>query len=127
MDEAIERYLRMLRVERHASAHTLRAYRTDLLDLQKFLRDRRGRAVALGKVETDDLRAYVAAKLRDSKRTTIARHVAAIRGFFRFLANEKTIRRDPAAALAAPKAETRLPDFLPIDETEKVLGALPEG
>ena len=127
MDEAIERYLRMLRVERHASAHTLRAYRTDLLDLQTFLRERRSRAIVLGKVDTDDLRAYVAAKLRGSKRSTIARHVAAIRGFFRFLANEKTIRRDPAAALAAPKAETRLPDFLPIDETEKVLGALPEG
>jgi integrase/recombinase XerC len=127
LDEAIERYLRMLRVERHASAHTLRGYRTDLLDLQSFLRERRGRAVALGKVDTDDLRAYVTAKLRDSKRSTIARHVAAIRGFFRFLANEKTIRRDPAAALAAPKAESRLPDFLPIDETEKVLGALPEG
>ncbi|MGH7802736.1 MAG: tyrosine recombinase XerC [Candidatus Binatia bacterium] len=125
--EATERYLRMMRVERHASAHTLRGYRSDLADLERFLHDRRGRTVAPGKVDVDDLRSYVAEKLRTAKRSTIGRRVAAIRGFFRFLANERTIRRDPAAGLSAPKAETLLPDFLPIDETERLLGVLPEG
>ena len=60
MTEAIERYLRMLRVERHASAHTLRGYRSDLVLLERFLRERRGRAVSLGKVAIDDLRAWIA-------------------------------------------------------------------
>ena len=117
----------MLRVEAHASAHTLRGYRADLADLERFLRERRGRAVAVGKIDVDDLRTYVANGLRHAKRSTLGRRVAAIRGFFRFLMREGAIRRDPAASLAAPKAETRLPDFLPIDETERLLGKLPEG
>ena len=127
MTEAIDRYLRMLRVERHASAHTLRGYRSDLVLLERFLRERRGRAVNLAKVSIDDLRAWIAEDLRRAKRSTLGRRVAAVRGFFRFLVREGELRRDPAAGLTAPKAETRLPDFLPIDETERLLGSLPDG
>jgi integrase/recombinase XerC len=64
-------------------------------------------------------------KLGGSQRSTVSRKVAAIRGFFRFLARERRVTRNPAAGLAAPRAERRLPVFLPIDDAERVLNSMP--
>jgi integrase/recombinase XerC len=57
----------------------------------------------------------------------VARKVSAIRGFFTFLAQARRIGRDPAGGLMAPKIEKRLPVFLPIDDTERLLNGLPAG
>jgi len=129
MREEIERYLHHLRAERHVSPHTLRSYRSDLEELREFLAGdaAKRRDVAIGRVSIGDLRAYAAAKLRTSRRSTVSRKVAAIRGFFSFLASAGSIRRDPAAQLVAPKIEKRLPVFLPIDDTERLLNGMADG
>jgi integrase/recombinase XerC len=129
MREEIELYMRHLRAERHASPHTLRSYRSDLEELGGFLAgDKRpGRDVSVARISLADLRAYAAAKLRTARRSTVSRKVAAFRGFFAFLAGARKIRRDPAAQLAAPRTEKRLPVFLPIDDTERLLNGLPRG
>src|SRR5438309_3795610 len=129
MLEEIELYMHHLRAERHASAHTLRSYRSDLDELHAFLvaAAPKRRDVAVGRVTTESLRAYGAAKLKSSRRSTVSRKISAIRGFFAFLAARGRIRRDPAADLAAPKIEKRLPVFLPIDDTERLLNGLSEG
>lgn len=135
----IELYTRHLRAERHASPHTLRSYRSDLEELRRFLlgEDLGARAgeskrsakreVKIRRVSITDLRAYAAAKLAGSRRATVSRKVAAIRSFFAFLLRSGAIRRDPARQLAAPKAEKRLPVFLPIDDTERLLNGMPGG
>lgn len=128
MIDAIERYLRHLRVERHASPRTIVAYGSDLTALERYLRERSGEpSVDPASVTIDDLRAYVAAGFASHRRTTLGRRVASIRGFFRHLARSGALASDPSAALAAPKAEHRLPDFLPIDATERLFAAIPEG
>jgi integrase/recombinase XerC len=128
MRDEIELYLHHLSAERHASPHTLRGYRSDLEELCEFLEaGRKRRRFAIGRVSTEDLRSYAAAKLRDARRATVARKVSAIRGFFAFLAQARRIGRDPAAGLVAPKIEKRLPVFLPIDDTERLLNGLPAG
>jgi len=129
MTEEIDLYMHHLRAERHASEHTLRSYRSDLRELRAFLAgdESTRRHVAVRRVSTADLRAYASAKLRAARRSTVSRKVSAIRGFFSFLALRGTIRRDPAAPLVAPKIEKRLPVFLPIDDTERLLNGLPSG
>lgn len=129
MQAEIELYMHHLRAERHVSPHTLRSYRSDLQELRLFLQGEKGasREVKVGRIWVDNLRAYAAAKLRTSRRSTVSRKVAAIRGFFSFLAAARTIRRDPAAQLVAPKIEKRLPVFLPIDDMERLLNGLPQG
>jgi len=129
MLEEIELYMHHLRAERHASEHTLRSYRSDLRELRAFLAGDDGARhdVAVRRVSTADLRAYASAKLRTARRSTVSRKVSAIRGFFSFLTLRGKIRRDPAAQLVAPKIEKRLPVFLPIDDTERLLNGLPSG
>lgn len=129
MIDDVELYLKHLRAERHASPCTLRSYRSDLMELAAFLGESpapgRGRGIAPRRITTEELRAYAAAKLRSSRRSTVSRKVAAIRGFFRFLVREGRIAKNPAAGLGAPKVERRLPVFLPIDDTERLLNGLP--
>ena len=137
MREEIERYMHHLRAERHASDHTLRNYRSDLEELAEFLAATspsgsraaggKRRDVAVSRVTREALRAFAAAKLRDARRSTVSRKVAATRGFFTFLASSGAVRRNPAADLVAPKVEKRLPVFLPIDDTERLMNALREG
>jgi integrase/recombinase XerC len=133
MLEEIQVYLRHLRAERHASPHTLKSYRADLSELCAFLAagsrkaSQQGGDVPIGRVTIDDLRAYAAKKLASSSRATVSRQVAAIRGFFSFLAESGRLRRNPATQLVAPKAEKRLPVFLPIDDTERLLNGLASG
>ncbi len=131
----IELYMRHLGAERHASAHTLKSYRSDLEELRAFLlgnadardAEAKKRDVKLRDVRVDDLRAFASAKLATSRRSTVSRKVAAIRGFFAFLVTNGVLRKNPALQLAAPKAEKRLPTFLPIDDTERLLNGMPEG
>jgi len=127
MIDEIELYMRHLRAERHASPHTLRSYRSDLDQLRTFLCGAKRRDVAVGRVSIDELRAYASTKLRTSRRSTVSRKVSAIRGFFSFLLARGAFRRDPSAELVAPKAEKRLPVFLPIDVTERLLNGMPQG
>lgn len=129
MREEIDLYMHHLRAERHASPHTLRNYRSDLEELVGFLAadSPKRRAVSVRRIAAEDLRAYAAAKLRDSRRSTVSRKVAAIRGFFSFLAAKGAIAKNPAAELVAPKVERRLPVFLPIDDTERLMSSLPSG
>jgi integrase/recombinase XerC len=128
MRDEIRSYLHHLSAERHASPHTLRNYESDLEELWNFLTaGHKRRRFEVRRVSTEDLRAYAAAKLRIRRRATVARKVSAIRGFFAFLAQNGEIRHDPAAGLVAPKIEKRLPVFLPIDDTERLLNGMPDG
>ncbi|MGH7820735.1 MAG: tyrosine recombinase XerC, partial [Candidatus Binatia bacterium] len=126
MSEEIELYLRHLRNERQASVHTLRSYRSDLEELERFLAGdgRSRRKVTVRKITTAELRAYAAERLRSRRRSTVSRKVAAIRGFFRFLDREGRLPKNPASGLSAPKVERRLPRFLPIDDSERLLNGM---
>lgn len=108
-------FLQYLAVERGASAHTLRSYRTDLNQFRAFLA-RRGLA-RLTASDSRTIRAYLAwlHELRLS-RATIIRKLAALRSSFRFLARRGFMSRNPAREVVNPRRHTRLPSFLPIDE-----------
>jgi integrase/recombinase XerC len=119
-DEPTEAFLRYLGVERGASAHTLRAYRADLADCALFLA--RSRLPGLADADARALRAYLAAlHERGLQKTSMARRLAALRSFYRFLVRRGRLRRNPAAELRSPRLPKRLPGYLPIDESEALL------
>jgi integrase/recombinase XerD len=111
----------MLAAERGALANTLAAYRRDLTDLAAHLAKRkRNLAIAT----TLDLRAYLST-LTDSgfKASSVARHISAIRQFYRFLYAERHRGDDPAAVLEGPKRARTLPKVLSIVEVDTLLAA----
>jgi integrase/recombinase XerD len=118
----VDRYLSSFRSERGFSINTLQGYRTDLDKLLVFLR-RDGRADP-----TSVTRADVPALLgflhqQHLSPASVARCLAAWRGFYRFLINEAVTDRDPFVNIAAPHAPKRLPKALPFSDVERLLDA----
>ena len=118
---SLDLFIEMLVVERGASKHTIDAYRRDLADLDQFLRHRHGTLDAAG---SDDIRAYLA-RLSDLglASTTVARRIAAIRQYFRFIFLEGRRSDDPTSKIDRPKARRALPKYLSEGEVTALLNA----
>jgi integrase/recombinase XerD len=122
------RFLDYLIVERGLSDHSLAAYRRDLKLYQSYLSEH-----VTGDVSTagaDDLRRFVP-WLRDATNTqgrsyaprSIARTLAAVRGFHRFLVAEGLAASDPSTAVASPRLPRSLPKALSAAQVERLLAA----
>lgn len=121
MDEDVRAFLQSLEGERGVSPHTLAAYRRDLRHFLQFLQHER--IAAWDAVNSQVARRYVAQLERHYARSTVARHLSALRTFFRFLYREGKVSRNPLALVATPKQQRRLPKFLTPDEVRAVLQA----
>jgi integrase/recombinase XerC len=121
----LDEYLAHLEFGRRVSPHTLRAYRTDLSRFAATLApDERDAPTGLG---AGDLRAYVMAMLDEGlERTSVARHLAALRGFFGYLHAMGHHDDDPAHSLRLPRRGRRLPRVLTFEQMDRLLAA-PEG
>ncbi len=127
MNRAISRFLRYLKVERNASALTIKSYREDLTILAEYLTDKKGTLPVTSAITTFDLREYVAA-LHEAgyAKTSVARRLASLRSFFRFAMREGLSETNPAKPLRNPRRERKLPHYLSGEEIGKLLNAPPK-
>jgi integrase/recombinase XerC len=115
IDRYVEKFIRYLEIERNASKHTLINYSVDLKSLSEFLKEE-----PIEKVDYVSLRRYLAhVKEQSLSKVSIARKIASIRSFFKFLFMEGIIKNNPASSLSTPKRDKHLPKFL--DEKEIVI------
>jgi integrase/recombinase XerC len=115
-------FLQYLALEKGASAHTIRSYRTDLAQFRSFL-ERQGLR-SLAEVDARVIRGYLAwLHGRGLDRVSIARKLAAVRSCFKFLVRRGIVTRNPGREVRAPRLPRKLVSFLPIDETEALLEA----
>jgi tyrosine recombinase XerC len=119
----IEAFLRVLEAERAASPHTLAAYRRDLEGFARFLAQE-GVAGWDG-VTVAVARRYLAARHRTHARASVARALAAVRAFFRFLRREGRVAASPLRLLASPRVPRRLPRAIPPEAVAALLAAPP--
>jgi integrase/recombinase XerC len=120
LTDPLDDYLRELRLRRGLSAHTLRAYRTDLLGLLQHLVGRD--VLDLADVDLRDLRGWLAAQQAAGRaRTTLQRRSAAVHGFFRWAEQSGRLPSDPSAALRSPRPHRRLPATVSQAEAEQLL------
>jgi integrase/recombinase XerD len=122
-------FLAYLELERGLSRNTLEAYRTDLSQFGAFL-DRRG--IDALHAAHSDIAAFLAELAQgDEERpalgaATLARKVACLRSFYRYLRSEELIEHDPAADVRGPPKTQRLPKVLSREEVMRLL-AQPHG
>jgi integrase/recombinase XerC len=121
MEKFLEKFDNYLFAIKNASLHTRRNYHNDLTQFLAFLRENepivwdQGEA-ALNKINHLIIRGFIAYLLRKNSKTTIARKIAALNSFFRFLIKESFIASNPIQAISAPKPERVVPCFLSVDE-----------
>jgi len=111
---ALADYANYLRAERHASPHTIRAY---VSDLRQFL----GVAGPLATVRADAIRHWLRTLDGAAERSSIARKLAAVRGFFRFLRETRRVTTDPTLGVSTPKTRRKLPVHLTLDDVDRLL------
>ena len=115
-------FLGTLQTERGVSRHTLAAYRRDLADFDRFL-VRGGHR--LTEVRADDVVSYLEhARARGLKPASIARRLAAVRGFYRHLVREEALTRDPTEHVDTPRAGRPLPKTLTREAAAALVEAL---
>src|SRR5579859_5365022 len=127
MDEALAEYLRHLAVEKNTSAHTVKSYREDLTQALTYFRSRPGgEALDSGGLTTRLLRAHLA-WLHDQgyAKSTVARRMAAVRSWCRFLCRQGTLTANPAEGLRSPRQDKKLPHFLGAGDLDRLLAAPP--
>jgi len=125
MKAHLEEFLDHLRLNENASAHTVRAYESDLSQFLVFLsRHLAIRRADLAATAFDHLhiRAFLGdIHKRGNSRASAARKLAAIRTFGRYLRREGAIEGDPAALVGTPRREQRLPAHLGEAEMSRLL------
>lgn len=121
MKKHIDDFLHYLEVEKGASKHTIRSYRKDL---KIFCEHARPDYAA---IDLSDIRGFVAGQIKSGlKKTTVARRLATVRSFFRFLNREGFVKSNPAKLVNTPKIPRLLPKFLTVDDAFSLVEK-PEG
>lgn len=125
LEESREAFLTHVLVERGLAKHTVEAYAHDLADFTASAR-RRG-AEAPADIHRATITLYLLSmRRRGMAETSVARRLAAIRGWTGFLLREGQITDDPALDLTPARAPRRLPAVLSVEEVERLL-AQPRG
>jgi len=149
----IQKFLDYLKYERRFSEHTAKCYGADLAQYGEFLYgtpedgqsegesisfDHSGPATAVAtKVDlridqmllsasTDSIRAYLAyLNEKDYSKATIARKLATLRSFYKFLVKRNNLTANPVTAVRTPKQDKKLPKFLEYEEVKRLLDTPP--
>lgn len=119
--DVLDKYLSYLRLEQGLAPNSCSAYTDDARKLLAWLETN---ALSLPSVRYQDLQTFVA-NLYDLgiQTTSVARIIAGIRSFFRFLVIEEYLSIDPSELLESPKRAKHLPSVLSTDEVDRIIEA----
>jgi len=131
LDQAIDRFLDHIKLERNVSDNTVKAYSTDLRQFADFCIDEK-ETESVGEVDQSAVSDFMVHLLdRGLKQRTTSRKLSTVRGLFDFLVTEELVPTDPTDGVDMPNFGDELPSVLSLDEVEAVLEApdpsTPEG
>ena len=120
METAIHSFLSYLRVEKALSQNTIDAYRRDLEKFSEFATERGlKKPVQVKRGDIVDFLGTLYVRKLDAR--SVARHLVSLRQLFRFLLAEELIPEDPVVTVESPKFRQSLPEFLSIEEVDRLL------
>lgn len=121
-DALVDAYVNHLLIEKGLSENTLKAYSRDLADYINYLK--KNRISRLSAEDTPVVLKYLL-DLRDQGlgRRSRARRLVSLRGFYKYLVQEKQIGRDPVTIVDLPKTGIKLPHVLTVAEVSRLLEA----
>jgi len=120
LDGQIADFLAHLAGERRAARLTIATYRRDLEALQRHLRQR-GATLDAAALDRRILRGFLAAVCEGREAATVARKLAAVRAFYRFLVRQGRCADNPATALKLPKVRRPLPKVVAVNDAAEMV------
>jgi len=117
MQQYIDKFTRYLEIEKNSSTHTVTNYKVDLRGFMDFLG-----GDDISNIDYLLLRRYLAhLKSVQYDKRSVARKLACLRSFFKFLCRDGYLKTNPAVGLSTPKLDKKLPFFLDVNQTSRVL------
>ena len=122
LDLFVDRFIAFLTIEKGLARNTIESYALDIARFLDFLK--RNDIHTLSGIDTPVIIKHII-DLRESglEPRSRARHLAALRGFFRYLVKEKVISNDPSRIIDIPKTGLHLPDVLTVEEITALMDA----
>ena len=121
MQTHVDAFLDYMRVERGASAQTMRAYSSDLAQFVEYLDDNELSGEHPANITLMHLRGFVAERFEVNGAASISRKISAIRSFWKFLTRRRIIDDNIAELLSTPKVSQPLRNYLTVDEVFHLL------
>ncbi|MFA6078305.1 MAG: tyrosine recombinase XerC [Candidatus Omnitrophota bacterium] len=119
MQRYVEKFINYLKVEKNSSKHTILNYSIDLEAFIEFLGEKE-----LDSVDHLLLRRFLAdMRAKNYAKRTVARKLASLRTFFRFLYREGMVKSNPMTAITTPKLDKKLPMVLDVAKVTRLLEA----
>lgn len=125
LERGFAEFLTHLGIEKNSSIQTVKSYREDITQALEFLRTTAKKdSLDARDWNTRALRAFLAwLHEQGYAKTTIARRLAAVRTFGKFLCRQGTLATNPAEALRSPRLNKKLPHFLTVEDIRKLLAS----
>ena len=125
MRDHLKAFLAFLKLNRHVSPHTVRAYDTDVTQYLAWVANATGKKMSRiepADLDMDSVRMHVADLNRAGKaRSSVARKLSGLRTFVKYLRREDIIDHDPTAMTVAPKRDQTIPTHLSEPEIERLI------
>ena len=121
MKEHIEQFIYFLEVERGVSRNTMESYTRDLDKFAAYMKKRKKDAASVKREDIVDFLMYL--KDRGLSTSTIARNLAALKTFWKFMVAEQVVKENVAAVVETPKTWKNIPDVLTREEVSRLLDA----
>jgi integrase/recombinase XerC len=125
MKDAVKAFVEYVTYNRHLSAHTVRAYTSDV---EQYLatvaanRQTRVSALTVADLDADSVRGFVIGLNKAAQaRTSVARKLSGVRAFLRYLRREGWLEGDPGGAVVAPRLDRTIPVHLSEAEMRRLL------
>ena len=126
MHPTIAQFLDHLKRERNSSDHTIRGYEADLAQFHHYLVTSLGAGADPTTVDAKRVRAYSAWLSGQAYApSTVARRLACLRSFYRYLRRGGIVESDPVGGLRNPKQPKRLPKLMTVDGVIRLLDSIP--
>jgi integrase/recombinase XerD len=120
LDVLVDQYLNYLLIEKGLSKKTIESYSSDLTRYLNFLKTKKIKTISDADTPAI-LKHLISLRNAGLGSKSRARHLVTIRGFYKFLVEEKVIKNDPTRVVDLPKSGLKLPDVLSFKEVECVL------
>lgn len=125
MRDHLKSFLVYLKLNRHVSPHTVRAYESDVTQYLAWVASATSKKMSqLGPDDLDitSVRSHLAELNKAGKaRSSVARKLSGLRTFVRYLRREELIEHDPTAMAVAPKRDQTIPTHLSEPEIERLI------
>ena len=113
----IDKYLEYIKIDKKLSDNTYNSYKNDLYKFKEFIN-----TDDMSNVTYTDMTNYLEyLKKNNMESRSVAHNITVLRGLFKFLMQEKLITNDITSRIDLPKLRKKIPEFLTIDEVDKLL------